>query len=96
VSAPCPRFGFRVRLELAPEVDSAHAHTAFKAFTGFLTSLGLGTRAAGTDRMLSAKVWRDGGQAAHQDLVAIRAWIAQRDEFTRVELGDIVDLSDDD
>ena len=95
MSTACPRFGFTVRLDVAPSMNARDAAALMQRFVEHFESLRLQGSGGSRGPVWSGTIWREGSQAAHQDREAILAWTERHPEFIRVELGDIVDLSDD-
>jgi uncharacterized protein YggL (DUF469 family) len=94
MSGACPRLGFELRLQLAPDLADERRAELRAALAEVAQSRGLVSVGGGTEEWLQV-VWREGSQAEHEDREALVAWARGREEVVGVEAGPIVDLDDE-
>ena len=93
MSAPCPVFGFVVRMAMRPDTGEADIDILVDEFIDILESHGLQTGGGG-DTTLEFVVNREGGQATDADRTLVRDWASGWGHVAEIAVGDIVDLSD--
>lgn len=92
MSAPCPRFGFDVRLHVAPGLTAEACDALARAFTATVEARGLSASARHGETWCHV-VTRDGGQAVDADREALAEWAASRPDIAGAAVGPLVDLS---
>ncbi len=90
MSAPCPLFGFRVRLRV-PEVLAGEISEAMDAL---LAARGLLASASRRGTVLTWTVSSEAGQATEDDRDAVLEWARQRRELAEIDVGPLGDLRD--
>ncbi|HEX5830094.1 MAG TPA: 50S ribosome-binding protein YggL [Gemmatimonadaceae bacterium] len=91
MSAPCPRFGFDVRLRAAPGLSAAASDALARAFAATVEARGLSASARRGEAWCHV-VTRDGGQAVDADREALAEWAASRPDLAGAMVGPLVDL----
>jgi hypothetical protein len=91
MTAPCPTFGFVVRMDVARGADPGAVVAAF--VSEFVAPHGLVCeRVAGPQ--LHFVVTGEGTQAADADRLAALTWLESRHDVTRSQVGPLVDVGD--
>lgn len=94
MSAPCPVFGFVVRVRLAPGLSEAAGGTLLDDFVRAAESRGLsaggGAGATGWELTIASVA----GQAVETDRAALAAWADGRPEVVDLTVGPLVDLQE--
>lgn len=90
MTAPCPLFGFELRVQLAPD---AHPEAFLAELQRVATARGLELRGVAS-RDLRATLASESSQATEADREAIRNWIEARPsaEILRFEISAVSDL----
>jgi uncharacterized protein YggL (DUF469 family) len=91
MTAPCPNFGFVVRIARPPELADEERAAFWAAWIGFLESRGLCCTGGGGESE-EYVVASDAAQATHLDREAVHAWLAGRSDVEHVCLGELIDL----
>ena len=94
MTAPCPTFGFRVRIELDAATPAPVREQLHQAWRALLRSRGLTSRGGGVDRLVHV-VTSEASQAIESDRDAVRAWLAGRPEIRTWQVDDLEDLGQD-
>lgn len=91
MSAPCPLFGFRVRLRV-PEML---AGDLLSAMDSVLASRGLVAESSKRGTLITCDVSSEAGQATEDDRGAVLAWANERREIAETEIGPLGDLREE-
>lgn len=91
MTAPCPNFGFVVRIALLSSLADDERAAFWAAWTRFLESRGLGCSGVGGETR-EYVVASDASQATQADREAVHAWLAGRAAVEDVRLGELIDL----
>lgn len=94
MSAPCPRFGFELRLRAAAPLTPESREAPWRAFIGAVEARGL-VAGGGAHGEWLRLIHREGGQAVEADRAALLAWAASRPELANASAGPLVDLSEE-
>jgi hypothetical protein len=90
MSAPCPVFGFAVRL--TPSSSSVGGHDKMLAsFAALLEASGLS--AGPGERQFEFVVHREGSQTSEQDREAVLSWSGQWARVGVISVGELADLN---
>lgn len=93
MSAPCPEFGFGLRVRLAADLSDAARDALRASMLAAVTARGL-VASGGGDREWYYAISRDGGQAVDADREAMSAWASRRGEVAEATVGPLVDLTE--
>lgn len=88
MAAPCPSYGFVIRVAFRPALDDA---PFWGAFIDFLEERGLYC-AGGGGETPAYVVGSDAAQATDADRAAVRSWLASRPEVAEWSVGELFDL----
>lgn len=91
MTAPCPSFGFVVRIGLRPGLAGPDGARFWDTWVDFLASRGLCCTGGGGETH-EYVVASDASQATESDREAVRAWLAARPELNDVEVSQLIDL----
>ena len=89
MSAPCPRFGFKVSFRDATP-HSGDVNSLVDDIIGFLDQHGLLAQRRGSELIVT----REGSQATDSDRRLVIAWADQRPDHARIEVGDLRDIGE--
>ena len=91
MTAPCPTFGFVVRIEIEPAVGTAARDQLWDAWIGVLERHGLYCGGGGGD-CLEYVVASEASQATDADRALVREWLAGYPGIRAWEVGPLEDL----
>jgi len=94
MSAPCPVFGFTVRVRLAPELSETASAALLDDFVRAVESRGLSAGGGAGPAGWTLTISSVGGQAVDGDREALAAWGEGRPEVIEISVGALVDLDD--
>lgn len=92
MTAPCPSYGFVVTIAFAPECDEGTRSAFSDAWIELLEAHGLYCAGGGGDSQEYVMA-SEATQATDADRRAVQAWLAERRELTRWEVGQLIDLT---
>lgn len=95
MSAPCPVFGFTVRVRLEPGLSEGECEALLDAFVRVVESRGLSAGGGSGPAGWTLTISSVGGQAVDADREALASWAKGRAGILEVVVGALVDLDDE-
>ena len=92
MSAPCPEFGFIIRIKLKASASDQNASLITTDLISILEQNGLVVGRVG-HRALDFVVSREGAQATHSDSELLMDWASRWTDEATISVSDLVDLS---